>query len=235
MRHYYAIILTAILLMVLTGCGRLDLVIHEDGSGEGKYEVELTGKFTAQDVKEGIEKGLAEVNDKAGQEVIRLEEFEEKDGMASATVAFDSLTALSGGKDTLLVTVDDIRRLDPQRLDALIDVDKHSAIKPEDLDKIGDKPVVYLNIDDETEITVTVPGRILYAAGGTVTEDNPRSLLLNDDSVAIVYEPSSNMPSIGWVIALALLVIAAVLYFMFRRGLFRTFKSGGKGGGIPNA
>jgi len=229
----YAIFLTAILLIVLTGCGRLDLVIGEDGSGEGKYAVEITGMFSAQEVKEEIEKGIAKTNEKAGKEVIRLDTFEEKDGKANATVTFDSISALSGGDDSLLVTVNDLKRLDPELLQNLTDVKKKTAILPEDMKKIGDKPALYLNLDDEMEITVTVPGNILYAAGGAVAEDNSRKLKLNDDSVVVVFEPSSNMSFAVWIVAL--LVVAAVLYFMYRTGLFKRVLSDGKGGRVHNA
>lgn len=229
----YAIFLTAILLIVLTGCGRLDLVVDKDGSGEGKYSVELTGMFSAQEVKEEIEKGIAKTNEKAGKEVIRLDTFEEKDGKANATVTFDSISALSGGDDSLLVTVDDLKRLDPELLQNLTNVKSKTAILPEDIKKIGDNPVVYFNMDNEMEITVTVPGNILYAAGGTVAEDNSRRIEHKDDPLVIVYEPSSNMSVAVWIAAL--LVVAAVLYFMVRTGLFKRLLPGGKGGRVHNA
>lgn len=231
----YAIFLTAILLIALTGCGRLDLVIDEDGSGEGKYAVELTGMFSAKEVKEEIEKGIAKTNEKAGKEIIRLDKFEENDGKVNATVTFDSISALSGGDESLLVTVDDLKRLDPELLPKLIDVNNKKPILPEDITKIGDNPVVYFNMDNEMEITVTVPGNILYAAGGTVAEDNSRRLEIKDDPVIIVFEPSSNMSSTAWIVIVALLVVAAVLYFMVRNGLFKRFMSGGKGGRMHDA
>ncbi|CAG7654253.1 hypothetical protein ACFQI7_33490 [Paenibacillus allorhizosphaerae] len=62
----YAIFIVAIIFLVTTGCGRLDLIIHEDGSGGGEYTIELTGKFSAQDVWREIDKSIEKTNKAAG-------------------------------------------------------------------------------------------------------------------------------------------------------------------------
>ncbi|MFF3923327.1 hypothetical protein [Paenibacillus lactis] len=220
------IALSVMMLVVLTGCGKLDLVIHDDGSGKGKFSVDLSGMISADELKEELEKEITNANADAGKEVIRLDSFTEKDGKVDATVSFDSLTALSGGEDSLLATVADMKRLYPERINELVEA-------PGDIEKIVDKPVVYLNLDDDMEITVTVPGNILYATGGTVAEGKPRTLQLAADEAVIVYEPSGNRSWMAWIGVLLVVVIAA--YFIYRKGWFRTASSGTKGGNAPNA
>lgn len=228
----YTLMFAVIVLLAITGCGRLDLVVQEDGSGEGSYMIELTGKISAQKVKAEMEKEIEKANKKAGKEVITLDKFEENDGKVNATVKFDHLSALGGGEDSLLVTVDDLKRIYPEPIQKLTDVKRQSAITPEIMEKIGNKPALYLDMDEDMDITVTVPGKILYAAGGTVSDKKSRTFIAGDDSVVIVYEPSGRS-DIVWTVML--LIAAAVFYFMYRNGLFQKVLSGRKGGGISNA
>ncbi|TMV46258.1 hypothetical protein FE783_26575 [Paenibacillus mesophilus] len=227
----YALFIAVIVLLAVTGCGRLDLVVQEDSSGEGNYSVDLMGKISAQQIKAEMEKQIQKANKKAGKEIITLNKFEEKDGKVNATVIFGNISAL-GGDDSLLVTVDDLNRIYPEPIRKLTDVKRQTVITPEAIEKIGDKPAIYLDMDEDVEITVTVPGNILYAAGGTVSDQKPRTLLASGDSVVIVYEPSGRS-DIVWTVML--LVAAVVLYFLYRNGLFKKILSGRKGGGIPNA
>lgn len=220
------IALSIMMLVVMTGCGRLDLVIHDDGSGNGKYSVDLSGMISADELKEELEKEITNANADAGKEVIRLDSFKEKDGKVDAMISFDSLTALSSGEDSLIATVADLKRLYPERINELVEA-------PEDIEKIMDKPVVYLNLDDDMEITVTVPGNILYAAGGTVAEGKPRTLQLASDEAVIAYEPSANKSWMTWIGVLLVVIIAA--YVIYRKGRFRTAAPGMKGGSAPNA
>lgn len=219
------IALSVIMLVVITGCGKLDIVIHDDGSGKGKFAVDLSGMISADELKGELEKEITNTNAEAGKEVIRLDSFKEKDGKVDATVSFKSLTALSGGEDSLLATVADLKRLYPERINELVEA-------PEDINKILEKPVVYLNLDDDMEITVTVPGNILYATGGTVAEGKPRTLQLAADEAVIVYQPSANKSWIAWIGVLLAAIIAGVIY---RKGRFRNAASGTKGGSAPNA
>lgn len=220
------IALSVMMLVVLTGCGKLDLVIHDDGSGKGKFSVDLSGMISADELKGELEKEITNTNAEAGKEVIRLDSFKEKDGKVDATVSFKSLTALSGGEDSLLATVADMKRLYPERINELVEA-------PEDINKILEKPVVYLNLDDDMEITVTVPGNILYATGGTAAEGKPRTLQLASDEAVIVYEPSANRSWMVWIGVLLAVIIAA--YIIYRKGRFRNAASGTKGGSAPNA
>ncbi len=219
------IALSVIMLVVITGCGKLDIVIHDDGSGKGKFAVDLSGMISADELKGELEKEITNTNAEAGKEVIRLDSFKEKDGKVDATVSFKSLTALSGGEDSLLATVADLKRLYPERINELVEA-------PEDINKILEKPVVYLNLDDDMEITVTVPGNILYATGGTVAEGKPRTLQLAADEAVIVYQPSANKSWMAWIGVLLAAIIAGVIY---RKGRFRNAASGTKGGSAPNA
>jgi hypothetical protein len=228
----YAILVAAIVLLVVAGCGRLDLVIQEDGSGEGNYALELTGRMSAHKIRAEMETEIDKANKKAGKQAVTLTEFEEKDGKVNATVKFDNLSALGGGDDSLLATVDDLKRIYPEPIHKLTDVKQKSAITPEAIEKIGNKPAIYLDMGDDVEITVTVPGKIVYATGGTVSENKSRTLLANDDTVVIVYDPSGR-PGIVW--SIMLLAVIIVLYVMQRNGLFKKVVSGRKGGGIPNA
>ncbi|MEF3305473.1 hypothetical protein [Paenibacillus sp. GYB003] len=234
MKRYVIGMMAILLFLAVTGCGRLDITVRDDGSGEANYTGELAGKVTARDIRGEIEKQIEKANKNAGGEVIRLDRFEEKDGKMSAKVKFDRISALGGTDDSLLVTVDDLKRIYPDRIRELTDVKNRSAIGPETIAKIGDKPVLYLDdLDDDMEITVTVPGKIVYASGGTVSEQNSRSLLANDDRVVIVYDPSNGMSAAVWLVVLA--VVAIVLFVLYRIGLFDNIMSGRKGGGIPNA
>ena len=204
-----------LLVVLLTGCGTIEMELEKDGSGEVIYKLPKNNAlYTIDELEEDIEDTLNMKNDDLEEDILKLKSVKEKDGTISIKISFKDFSALAS-TNSLLVPVEDMLRYDRSQLEDLEDLDG----KVIDLENKKVKGYTYLTVSgiEADETIVKLPGKVKYMASGVELEDGKKDTIVTEgSSFSVVYEEGS---SLGGFIMPAVIVIIIVLggIFFIRR------------------
>ena len=106
----------AVLMVLLSGCGSLEIEFEKNGEGTFTYHIDKNEYITLPEVEDRINDSIEEANEEAGEEAVSLKEIEETDNYIEAVVEFSHLFFESSN---LFASAKDIMRYNPSLLEDL--------------------------------------------------------------------------------------------------------------------